>query len=148
MEEFMRDLIRDFVEKTKNGFYESVYEKFSDYLESSFEGVVEECCKIVLFGREYSLSARELYNFDRCLATEAWFDHVENRFGDFRDWVSEVVQDDLEDFTNGFQQWLASQDERTSDAIVALMIGDVDLTEIVVDWLYDRLRSEDWDYLA
>lgn len=144
----VKNLIDDFVEETGNELRESVYEKFYAYLATSFDDVVEERCKIVLFGRKYALSARDIYNYDRCIAVEAWNDHVENRFVEFQCWVEwSSISDDLNEFTEEFQQWLASQDdERTSDVIVALMIGDADLTEVVVEWLYERLQGEDWDY--
>lgn len=144
----IRKLFDDFVDEKENGFCELVYEKFYAYLADSFSEAVSELCKIVIFGREYSLNPRELYDYDHCLATEAWNDYVSQQFDDFHDWVSEVVQDDLEDFTSEFQKWLAKldDDEWVADVAVALLNGEIDLTEIVTDWLYDRLRGEDWEY--
>ena len=149
MENDVKNLIGEFVDETENRFCEMVYEKFYAYLADSFSEAVNELCKIIIFGREYSLSVQDLYDYDRCLAIEVWNDYVGNRFGDFYDWVSEVAQDDIEDFATEFQQWLATlADERASDVIVALMSGDIDVTESVIDWLYDRLHGEDWGYPA
>ena len=148
MENDVKNLIGEFVDETENRFCEMVYEKFYAYLADSFSEAVNELCKIIIFGREYSLSVQDLYDYDRCLAIEVWNDYVGNQFGDFYDWV-EVVRDDLEDFATEFQQWLATlADERASDVIVALMSGDIDVTESVISWLYDRLHGEDWGYPA
>lgn len=146
----VKNLIDDFVDEKENGLCEMVYEKFYAYLAYSFSEAVNELCKTIIFGHEYSLSPREIYDYDRYIAVEAWNDHVDHQFGDFPDWVSEVFRDDIKDFTSEFQKWLASQDdEQASDVIVALMTGGIDLTEIITDWwLYDRLRGEDWDYPA
>lgn len=145
----VKNLIDDFVDETENGFCELVYKRYYADLESLFKDVLEEHCKIVLFGREYTLNARELYDYDRHIASEAWNDHIENQFGDFRYWV-EWLSVELDEFVEEFQQWLANarDDEWASDVIVALMSGDIDLTAAVTDWLYDRLRSKDWDYPA
>ena len=145
----VKNLINNFVGETENDFCESIYRRYYTYLADSFCEVVEEGCKIIIFGRKYSLSPRELYNYDRYLAVEAWGSHLDDQFGNFRDWMNGVMSDELDEFTEEFQQWLASQDdERASDVIVALMTGDVDLTEAIIDWLYDRLSNEDWDYPA
>lgn len=146
--ETVKNLIGEFVDETENGFCEMVYEKFYAHLADSFSEAVNELCKIIIFGREYSLSVQDLYTYDRCLAIEAWNDYVGSQFGDFYDWV-EVVRDDLEDFVAKFQKWLANlADERASDVIVALMSGGIDVTESVISWLYDRLHGEDWGYPA
>ncbi|WP_198491510.1 hypothetical protein, partial [Listeria monocytogenes] len=100
MKNRIKTLIDDFVDEKENGFCEMVYERYYAYLADSFSEAVNELCKVTVFGRKYSLSPRELYNFDRYIAVEAWNDHVDTQFGDFRDWVSGVVHDDLEDFTN------------------------------------------------
>ena len=147
MEALVKALINDFVNEEGNEFYKMIYARYYRTVADSFSEVVEECCKIIIFGRKYSLNVRELYNYDCYLAAEAWGSHVDDQFGDFRDWVSRFVSDELEDFVNEFQKWLASQDdELASDVIFALMTGDVDLTEAIIDWLYDRLSNEDWDY--
>ena len=145
----VKSLVDDFVDETENGFCESVYERYYAYLAVSFCEAVSELCKIIIFGRKYSLSARELYDYDHYLATEAWNDHVSQQFGDFRDWVNGVIWDELNEFTEEFQQWLASQDDEwASDVIAALMVGDIDLEDAVYEWLYDRLSDEAWDYPA
>lgn len=145
----IKDLIDEFVDEKENGFCEVVYEKFYAYLADSFHEAVHELCKIIIFGREYSLTTQELYSYDRHVAGEAWYDHVSQQFGDFRDWMDQVISDELDEFIDEFQKWLSEQDDEwASDAIVALMGGDIDITEIVADWLYDRLRNEDWDYPA
>ncbi len=149
IEELMRDLIRDFVDEKENGFCESVYEKFYAYLEDSFCEAVNELCKIIIFGREYSLSVQELYDYDHYLATEAWNDYVRRSLEeDFHVWAEKCIREDIEDFISGFQKWLSGNDERASDAIVTLMRGDIDLTKIIVDWLCDRLGYEYWKYPA
>ena len=145
----IKNLINNFVDETENEFYRSVYRRYYAYLADSFSEAVEECCKVTIFGREYSLNVRELYDYDHCLAVEAWGSHVDDQLGDFRDWVNGVMTDELEDFVNEFQKWLASQDdERASDVIVAIMTESIDLEDAVCEWLYDRLSNEDWDYPA
>ena len=149
MEKLMRALIDDFVDEKGNGFCESVYERYYAYLADSFCEVVNEHCKITIFCCEYSLNPRELYDYDRIVAIEAWNDHVSQQFGDFRDWVNGVIWDELNEFTEEFQRWLAEQDDEwASDVIAALMVGDIDLEDAVYEWLYDRLSDEAWDYPA
>ena len=147
MENNIKNLIDAFVNEKGNRFCKSVYRRYYAYLADSFSEVVEECCKVTIFGREYSLNVRELYDYDRCLAIEAWNDHVSSQFGDFRDWVSWFFSDELDEFTEAFQQWLSEQnDEQASDVIVAIMTESIDLEDAVCEWLYDRLSNEDWDY--
>ena len=149
MEALVKDLISEFIDENGNRFCKSVYRRYYAYLADSFSEVVEECCKVTIFGREYSLSPRELYNYDRCLAVEAWGSHLDDQFGNFRDSVSWFFSDELDEFTEAFQQWLASQDdEQASDVIVAIMTESIDLEDAVCEWLYDRLSNEDWDYPA
>ena len=64
MEELMRGLIGEF-DKEK-GFYESVYDWYYATVAASFKDEVEEYCKVVIFGNEFSLSVRELYTYDSC----------------------------------------------------------------------------------
>ena len=78
----VKNLIDDFLNEEGNEFYKMIYARYYAYLADSFCEAVEQLCKIIIFGREYSLNARELYNYDRCLAIEAWNDHVSSQFGD------------------------------------------------------------------
>ena len=71
MEALVKDLISEFVNEEGNEFYKMIYARYYAYLADSFSEVVEECCKIIIFGRKYSLNVRELYNYDHCLAVEA-----------------------------------------------------------------------------
>ena len=144
----IRDLIREFDDE--KGFYESVYDWYYTTVATSFKYEVEEYCKVVIFGDEYAMSVQELYTYDRHVAVELWRDYVSKSLEeDFHVWVERCIIDEIDEFTKEFQQWLASQDdERVSDVIVALMSGNIDVTEIVTDWLYDRLSTEDWNYPA
>ena len=145
----VKNLINDFVDEKGNRFCKSVYERYYAYLADSFSEVVDECCKVTIFGREYSLNVRELYDYDRYLAVEAWGSHVDDQLGDFRDWVNGVMTDELDEFTEEFQRWLATQDsEDAANVAVAIMTEEIDLTETVTDWLYDRVHGEDWGYPA
>lgn len=149
MERNIRGLIREFVSETENGFYKSVYDRYYATVAISFADEVGEYCKVVVFGDEYAMSVQELYTFDRDRAIEEWRDYVSRSLEDFPDWVEQCIRGDIEDFISEFQQWLAKQDsEEAANAAVTLMTGDVDLTEIVVDWLYGRLGCEDWKYPA
>ena len=145
MEE-LKDLIREFDDE--KGFYETVRTWFYTIITDTFKDEVEECCKIVIFGYEYAMSVQEIYDYDREAAVEAWRHHVSRMLDDFHEsWMEWSIRYDIDVFANEFQQWLASQDdERTSNVIVALMSGDIDLSEAVADWLYDRLCYEDWNY--
>lgn len=139
----LENFLDEFDDEKENGFFESVYEKFYAYLADSF-------CKVSIFGVERVLDADTLYACDRHLAVELWNDCVSQSlksFESFCGWVSEVVQDDLEGFFVEFQRWLLSRrnDEQASNAIVAIMAGDIDLTS-VVEWLYGRLRCDRWEY--
>lgn len=145
MEALMKDLISEF-DKEK-GFYETVYDWYYTTVADSFKDEVEGYCKIVIFGNEYALNVQELYDYDREVAIDAWYDYVHQRFGDFYDWVSDAARDDFEDFATEFQRWLAKQDsEDAANVAVALMSGEIDLTKIIADWICDRLRDEDWRY--
>lgn len=146
----VKNLIDDFVDEKENGFYASVCDLYYTSLVNSFADVVEECCEVVIYGRKYAMNAKQLYNYDPYLAVEAWAKLVDDQFGDFPSWAEQFIEDDdLEVFAKEFQQWLAKQDsEEAANVAVAFMSGDIDLDEIIVDWLYDRLRGEDWDYPA
>lgn len=148
VEELMRELLIEFDEEKGKEFYESIYDRYYATVAASFDDEVEEYCKVVIFGDEYRLNAQELYAYDSYMTVEAWNDHVDRSLGeDFHEWVEHVIRDDIEDFTNEFQQWLSKRDdERASDAIVALMSESVDLNEIIVDWLRYRSGYEYWKY--
>ena len=148
MEELMRDLIGEFDDE--EGFYESVYDWYYAAVANSFKDEVEDNCTVVIFGDEYALSVQELYTYDSCLAVDLWRDYVSRAIGeDFHGWVEQCIRGDIEGFASEFQQWLSGRnDELASNAIVALMGGDIDLTKIIADWIYDRLRFEDWKYPA
>ena len=148
MEELMRDLISEF-DKEK-GFYESVYDWYYTSVAASFEDEVEEFCKVVIFGNEYALSVQELYTYDSCLAVEEWRNYVNRSLEeDFHEWAEQYIKDDIEDFISGFQKWLAKQDsEEVANVAVAIMCGDIDITKIVMDWIYGRLCYEYWRYPA
>ena len=142
--EALMKLINNFVDETENGFYEMVYDWYYQTVADSFKDVIDESCKIVVFGDEYAMSVHELYNFDRCLANEAWNNHVSQSLEDgFRDWANRVISDDIETFAAEFQRWLAKQDREDSvdaaNVAVALMSGEIDLTKIITDWLHDQL---------
>ena len=148
MEKLMRDLIGEFDDE--KGFYESVYDWYYASVAASFKDDVEEYCKVVIFGNEFSLIVQELYTYDSCLAIEEWRNYVSRAIEeDFHVWAEQCIRDDIEGFASEFQQWLSRRnDERASDAIVALMCGDIDITKIVMDWIYGRLCYEDWRYPA
>lgn len=142
----LEELISEFDEEKE--FYESVYDRYYATVAASFKDVVEEYCKVVIFGDEYRLNTQELYTYDSHMAVELWRDYVNRSLEeDFHEWVEYVIDDDIEDFSNEFQQWLSKRDdERAADAIVALMSEAVDLNEIIVDWLRYRLGYEYWEY--
>ena len=148
MEKLMRDLIGEFDDE--KGFYESVYDWYYAVVANSFKDDVEDSCTVVIFGVEYALSVQELYTYDSCLAVDLWRDYVSRAIEeDFHEWEERCIRDDIEAFAGEFQKWLSARnDERASDAIVALMCGDIDLTKIVMDWIYGRLCYEDWRYPA
>lgn len=147
----IEDLLIEFVDEKGKGFCESVYDRYYATVAGSFKDEVEEYCKVVIFGNEYRLNTQELYDFDQDAAVEEWRNYVDRSLGeDFHEWVEQVIRDDIEDFISRFQQWLAKldDDERVADAAVALLNGDIDLTEIIVDWLRYRLGYEAWEYPA
>ena len=149
MEALMKDLIREFVDEEKE-FYAPIRTWFYAFLETSFADDVEECCKIVIFGYEYAMSVQEIYDYDREAAVEAWDHHISRMLEDFHEsWMEWSIRDDIDVFVNEFQKWLSERnDERASNVIVALMGGDINLSEAVVDWLCDRLGYEGWKYPA
>lgn len=144
----LEDLLSEFDEE--KWFYESVYEEFYAYLADSFKDEVEDCCKVVIFGNEYSLDTKKLYAYDSYVAVESWREYVSRALEEeFYEWAKQVIRDDLEDFISRFQQWLSTRnDERAADVIVALMASDIGLGEITVDWLRYRLGYEAWKYPA
>ena len=143
MEKLTRDLLVEFDEE--RGFYETVYDQFYATVAASFKDEVEEYCKVVIFGYEYALGVREVYEYDRDLAIVKWRDYVGRSLDDFRGWAKQSI----ENFAGEFQQWLAEQDDEwASGVIVALMSGEIDLTEIIVDWICYRLGYEAWEYPA
>ena len=147
MENDVKHLIDEFDDE--KGFYDNVRNTYYKFLATSFDAVAEQFCNVLIFGPEYSLNARTLYDFDRHIAFDAWNNHVDQHFYGFHDWVNEVIWDDLEVFTNEFQQWLAEQDDEwVTNVIVSLMSGGIDLTKVTYEWLYDRLCREGWDYPA
>lgn len=151
LKELMRELIVEFDDEKGKEFYEFVYDQYYATVAASFKDEVKEYCKVVLFGNEYALNVQELYAYDRYFAVESWRDYVNRSLEeDFHYWVEQVIDDDIEDFSNEFQQWLSKRDddERAADAIVALMSEAVDLNEIIEDWLRYRLGYEDWEYPA
>ena len=148
MEALVKDLINDFVDETENEFFESVYDWYYETLADAFQDEVEGHCKIVIFGYERAMSVHELYDDNRFYAVQTWRDYVSRSLEEgFRDWANKVILGSIETFAAEFRQWLATQDsEDAANVAVALMAGDIDLTEAIIDWLYDRLSNEDWVY--
>lgn len=149
MESLVKGLIGEFYEKNKkimDEWLESVYERYYASVADSFKNIIEEHCKVVIFSEEYSMSVQELHNFDRCAAIEMWHDHVDRSLEDFHYWAANI-QDAIDTFISWFQKWLSERDdERTSNAIVAFMGDDIDLTKIIMNWVCYHLGFECWDY--
>ena len=148
MENNIKNLISEFDDVMENEFYQSVYDWYYETIADAFQDKVKGCCKIVIFGDVFDMSVHELYDHNRYFAIKTWRDYVSRSLEEgFRNWANNVILGSIETFAAEFQQWLAKQDsEDAANVAAALMAGDIDLTEAIIDWLYDRLRNEDWVY--
>lgn len=53
-----------------------------EMLHDSFKGVIDELCKIELFGKDYVVTPERLRCIDSNLAIAVWFEHVDNELYD------------------------------------------------------------------
>lgn len=132
-------------------FFKHVYGQYYDYISDSFYELVKDQCKLTLFGKTHSMDATDLYYYDQTLARDVWLDYVDSACQEFRNWLELSMEYVVADFVKEFEVWLAEQeqDDDISNVIVALMTGEVNLEDTVIDWLNDRIvRDANWDYPA
>lgn len=129
-------------------FVKYIYVQYYDYISDDFHELVKGRCKLILFGKTHPMDAIDLYYYDQDRARDAWLDCVDSAYQGLRDWLKLSMEHDVVGFIKEFEAWLAEQeqDDGIRNVIVALMTGETDLEDVVIDWLYDRLQREDWDY--
>ena len=130
-------------------FLRYINEQYYDYITGGFNELVKEQCGLILFGKTHPMDATDLYYYDQSIARDAWLDYVNSACQEFRDWLELSMEHEVAAFAKEFEAWLAEQeqDDDISNVIVALMTGEVDLEDAVIDWLNDRIVNDaDWDY--
>ena len=132
-------------------FFKYVFWQYYDYISDRFHEFVKDQCTLTLFGKTHPMNAIDLYYYDQNLARDAWLNYVDSACQEFRNWLELSMEHEVADFAKEFEAWLAEQeqDDDISNTIVALMTGEVNLEDAVIDWLNDRIANDaDWDYPA